>query len=121
MSPLFTNEQLYTSLVNDLTSGVEIKKNPNVIEGIRDVATSLQKEYVDFQDIFKNIFTEISTSQEYKDSIEWKLPDNTVKKCNYVTPAVGDLNTKTKRIKDLYSNINLNNTKETFNGKVTLN
>ena len=30
MSPLFTNEQLYTSLVNDLTSGVEIKKNPNV-------------------------------------------------------------------------------------------
>ena len=121
MSPLLTNGESYNNLVNGLTSGDEIKKNPNIIEGIKNIATSLKEEYTDFQEIYKNIFTEISTSQEYKDSIEWKLPDNTVKKCNYVTPAVDDINTKTKRIKDLYSNINLNDKKKTFNGKVTLN
>ena len=121
MCPLFLNPEFYTTLVNDLTSGPEIKNNSNIVDGVKSVAESLKKEYQDFQDIFKGIFDTITTSQEYKNATEWKLPDNTVKKCNYVTPAVGDINEKTKRIKDLYSNINLNDKKDTFNGKVTLN
>jgi len=51
----------------------------------------------------------------------WKIPDGTVKTCKYVYPAVGDLNIKTKKIKELYSNVNLNDDKKTFNGKVTFN
>ena len=57
----------------------------------------------------------------YIQASTWKIPDNTVKTCGYKTPAEGNLNTKTKRIKDLYSKNNLNEQKSTFNGKVTFN
>jgi hypothetical protein len=57
----------------------------------------------------------------YKEASTWKVPDNTVKTCGYQTPAQGNLNQKTKRIKDLYSQNNLNENKKTFNGKVTFN
>ena len=40
---------------------------------------------------------------------------------NYKTPPTTDINSKNKLIKDLYSNVNLNKDKKTFNGKVKLN
>ena len=65
--------------------------------------------------------TDIEDTQDYKECTTWKLPDETVKTCQYTYPAVGDLDEKTKKIKDLYSNNNLNSDKATFNGKVTFN
>jgi hypothetical protein len=41
-------------------------------------------------------------------------------KLGFVSPATTDVDTKQKRLKDLYANQNLNTT-DSFNGKVTLN
>ena len=46
------------------------------------------------------------------------ITSNTV---DYKTPPTSDLNGKNKLVKDLYSNVNLNEDKKTFNGKVKLN
>ena len=126
MSPLFTKSNLLTQLKNDLTSGPEIKTNQNAINAVNTVCDQLAKDYTVLQDYWKNIFETLPTpsnsgKQIYTECTTFKIPDNQVKKCNYVTPAVGDLNQKNKRIKDLYSNQNLNDKKDTFNGKVTFN
>ena len=121
MTPLFTKSDSLTTLINDLQGGNEIKTNPNAVEQIKIIADALSANYISFQDYWKKQFTDLAETPEYKKSTTWKVPDNTVKTCNYVFPAVGDLDQKTKRIKDLYSNLNLNDNKETFNGKVTFN
>ena len=66
-------------------------------------------------------FTEIEKSQDYVTVTTFKLPDAQVKKCNFVTPATDNVNQKNKKLKDLYSSVNLNDNKKTFNGKVTFN
>ena len=122
MSQLYLNSEYFTTLVNDLTSGNEIKSSPQLVEKIKERSEGLRVIYTSFQDKYKESFKrDIEDSQEYKTCITWKIPDNTVKTCNYVYPAVGDLEVKAKKLKDLYSNNNLNEDKKTFNGKVTLN
>jgi hypothetical protein len=61
-----------------------------------------------------------AATKAYENAVKYKLPDTTVKTCNYVTPPTDDANQRTKRIKDLYSSKNLNNN-DKFNGKVTFN
>jgi outer membrane protein OmpA-like peptidoglycan-associated protein len=122
MSQLYLNPEYLTTLVNDLTSGPEIKSNPQLVEEIKERSEGLKGVYEEFQNVWKTKFkTDIEDSGDYKTYTTWKIPDNTVKTCNYIYPAVGDLDAKTKKLKDLYSSQNLNQDKQTFNGKVTLN
>ena len=109
-------------MVNDLTSGPEIKSNSQLVEEIKERSERLKGIYTSIQDKYKEQFKKfIEDSGDYKTYTTWKIPDNTVKTCNYIYPAVGDLDAKTKKLKDLYSSQNLNQDKQTFNGKVTLN
>jgi len=122
MSQLYLNPEYLTTLVNDLTSGPEIKSNSQLVEKIKERSEGLKGIYEKFQNYYKELFkTKIEDSGDYKTYTTWKIPDNTVKTCNYIYPAVGDLDAKTKKLKDLYSSQNLNQDKQTFNGKVTLN
>ena len=123
MSQLYINNEFYTTLVNNLTSGNEIKADPTLVEKIKQRSEFLKNDqYIPILDFYKNKFkTDIEDTQDYKECTTWKLPDETVKTCQYTYPAVGDLDEKTKKIKDLYSNNNLNSDKATFNGKVTFN
>lgn len=121
MSPLFTKSDLLTQLKNTLTGGDEVKKSPNLVQQINKVCDDLAVNYMDFQKIWSDIFDNVAKSPEYDEVSKFKLPDNQIKTCKYVKPATGDVNLKNKRIKDLYSNLNLNNDKKTFNGKVTFN
>jgi len=122
MTPEFLNPDSFTKLQNFLTEGPEIKTNPIVVEGIKKSCETFKVECVNFQDLTKqNYFDKVVGDQRYVSATTWKLPDNTIKKCNYTTNVTQDVQTKTKRIKDLYSNINLNSDNNTFNGKVTLN
>jgi len=122
MSQLYLNPEYLTTFVNDLTSGPEIKSNPQLVEKIKERSEGLKGRYEEFQNVWKTKFkTDIEDSGDYKTYTTWKIPDNTVKTCNYIYPAVGDLDAKTKKLKDLYSSQNLNQDKQTFNGKVTLN
>jgi hypothetical protein len=121
MSPLFTKSDSLTQLKNDLTSGVEVKKSSGLVDKINKACDDWAKVCNDFQKVWTDIFDVIAKSPEYDTVSKFKLPDNQIKICQYVKPATNDLNTKNKRIKDLYSNANLNNDKKTFNGKVTFN
>ena len=122
MSQLYLNPEYLTTLVNDLTSGPEIKSNSQLVEEIKERSEGLKGIYTSIQDKYKEQFKKfIEDSDVYKTCTTWKIPDNTVKTCNYIYPAVGDIEAKTKKLKDLYSSQNLNQDKQTFNGKVTLN
>jgi hypothetical protein len=125
MSPLFTDPNLLTSTINDLTSGEEIKKDMNLVAGIKLICENYSITCKQNNSTFNGWFAEVKTSTiysgRYKAVTTFTLPDNTVKLCNYNTNVTQDVNDKNKRIKDLYSNNNLNNQKDTFNGKVTFN
>ena len=122
-TPLFTNPEYLTSFVNDLTNGNEIKKNPTLVDGIKKISEGLKDYYTNFQKIIKDDFftKEIELNPVYKTCTTWKIPNNTIKTCNYIYPAVDGVDDRTKKLKDLYSSQNLNQDKQTFNGKVTLN
>jgi outer membrane protein OmpA-like peptidoglycan-associated protein len=121
LSPLFTNGGKLTELKNNLTSGEEIKTSPDLVKGINEACDSLKVEYDKFQAFWTKAFDNVLKSPVYDEVSKFKLPDNQIKICQYVTPSTNDVQQKNKRIKDLYSNQNLNDKKDTFNGKVTLN
>jgi hypothetical protein len=122
MSPLFTKSDLLTSTINELTSGNEIKSNPALVSKIDEVC----RKYADFcnkdaNPSFNELFVEVKANPIYKEVTTFTLPDNTVKICQYTTDVTQDVNQKNLKIEALYSNNNLNNNKDTFNGKVTFN
>ena len=122
MTPQFLTDENLTKVQNYLTEGPEIKTNPTLVEQIKISCKNFQTLCKNFQEFIKrDYFDKVSGNERYVQSTTWKLPDNTVKKCAYTTNVTQDVDTKTKIIKDLYSNINLNSDKDTFNGKVTLN
>jgi hypothetical protein len=122
MTPEFTNQNSFIQIQNSLTDGTEIKSDPKIVEGIKKSCENFKLECEGFQQTIKQeYFEKASKSQEYVTLTTWKLPDNTIKKCNYTTNVENDKDNKSKTIKNLYSKINLNDDKKTFNGKVTLN
>ena len=121
MSPLFTKSDLLTSTINELTSGDEIKSNPALVSEIKKVCEGYGVDTTKINTSFGELFTEVKGNPIYKEVTTFTLPDNTVKICQYTTDVTQDVNQKNKRIEDLYSNNNLNNKKDTFNGKVTFN
>ena len=124
MSPLFTDSNLLTSVINDLTSGEEVKKNPALVTQINEVCKNYGVFCTNTNTSFNGQFTKTETDTIYgprfKAVTTFALPDSTVKICNYSTDVTQDVDQKNKKIEDLYSNNNLNN-KNTFNGKVTFN
>jgi len=122
MCPFYLKSDKFQTLVNELTSGPEVKGDGNNLsQTIQEECEFLKNEFTVYQKISEDALKSLADDPIYKSATTWKIPDNTVKTCSYVSPAVGDLNTKNKRIKDLYSNNNLNENKKTFNGKVTFN
>ena len=125
MSPLFTNPSLLTSVIIDLTSGEEVMKNPALVEQVQTVCEKYGEFCVLTNTSFNGQFTKTETDTIYgprfKTVTTFTLPDNTVKTCKYNTNVTQNVNDKNKIIEDLYSNNNLNNKKDTFNGKVTFN
>jgi hypothetical protein len=103
-------------------SGPEIKVNSTIVELVKKQCGYIKDSlFLPFQKIWTDTFIEIEKSQDYVAVTTFKLPDAQVKKCNFVTPATDNVNQKNKKLKDLYSSVNLNDNKKTFNGKVTFN
>jgi outer membrane protein OmpA-like peptidoglycan-associated protein len=122
MSPFFLTENKYQTMVNELTSGNEVKGDTNLVDLIKSTCENLKNtQFAPFKTYWEGELKKLVDDPIYIQASTWKIPDNTVKTCGYKTPAEGNLNTKTKRIKDLYSKNNLNEQKSTFNGKVTFN
>jgi len=124
MSDYFLDDSKYNLFVTDLTNGNEVKTK-NVANKIKELCDFLKNIYTT---IHNNEVSEIDTllfkTESYQKYLNYNIenttniPGNTV---DYKTPPITDLNSKNKLIKELYSNLNLNQDKKTFNGKVKLN
>jgi hypothetical protein len=122
MSPFFLTADKYQNMVNELTTGNEIKVSQSLVAVITKTCETLRdSQFGPFKTYWEGELKQMEDNPLYKQATTWKVPDNTIKTCKYVTPATSDINQKTKRIKDLYSKINLNENKNKFNGKVTFN
>lgn len=121
MSESLTNPQKLNEVINYLTSGNEIKGNNEIIKKITDECNFWGSEFKNQDKRFNEVFKKTEESEIYKDLINFTLPSDKITKCGFNSDVEENLNDKKKKIKNLYSNINLNNKKNTFNGKVTFN
>jgi len=100
-------------------------KNPALVAQVQTVCENYGVFCTNTNTSFNGQFTKTETDTIYgprfKTVTTFTLPDNTVKTCKYNTNVTQNVNDKNKIIEDLYSNNNLNNKKDTFNGKVTFN
>jgi hypothetical protein len=121
MTPIFLTPDKFSQFQNTITEGPEIKQDLMLVEQLKISCNNFKNLCQNFQEYTRKFFENVSGDERYTKATTWKLPDNTVKKCNYTTNVTDNVNDKTKRIKNLYSNNNINDKKNTFNGKVTLN
>lgn len=121
MAPFFLVENKFQTMVNELISGNEVKSDSSLVTLIQETCQELKDEFTSFKEYQAKQLKDLVDDPTYVECTTWKVPDNTQKTCNYIFPAQNNLIVKRNRIKDLYSQINLNEKKKTFNGKVTLN
>jgi hypothetical protein len=118
-SNIFLDEGKFRDFVNALTTLEEVKKIESMKLKVEEICNNLKT-------IFKGEFdAEVKNFDNAKlDPIYTQLTTLTLPvipaKLGFVSPATTDVDTKQKRLKDLYANQNLNTT-DTFDGKVTLN
>ena len=106
-------------LITDLTDGPEVKKEPDIIEALNEVVDSISIRYENNYNDESSLFNDLESDVAWTDIKNYKLP--TIPSIvSYTTPPTQDLETKNKKIKDLYASSNLNED-ESFNGKVTFN
>ena len=119
MSPIILDSTKRQTLITDLTSGPDVKAEPEIIPAIEKVINSLVDNYKLEYDAETKIFTDLESGEAYTTIKSEKLP-TIPSVVGYITPPSAPVDVKTKKIKDLYANQNLN-TDNTFNGKVTFN
>jgi hypothetical protein len=118
-SNIFLDEGKFRDFVNALITLEEVKKIPEMVKKVEEICDG-------FKIICKTEFdAEVKNFDTAKsDPIYTQLTTLTLPvipaKVGFVSPATTDVDTKQKRLKDLYANQNLNTT-DSFNGKVTLN
>jgi hypothetical protein len=100
-----------------LSNGEEVKKDEKVKEALTNVVNSLSQRYTEIFEKEKKYFDDLKASQDFKTLTEYTLPV-IPKVAKWSSPPTVDVEQKKVKIKDLYSNQNLN-TDTTFNGKVT--
>ena len=119
MSPIILDSTKRQTLITDLTSGPDVKAESDIIPAIEKVINSLVNNYKIEYDAETKIFTDLESGQAFTTIKSEKLP-TIPSVVGYITPPTTDVEVKTKKIKDLYANQNLN-TDKSFNGKVTFN
>jgi hypothetical protein len=124
MSDYFLDDSKYNLFVTDLTNGNEVKSQ-NLENKIKQICDIEREKY---KNIHTNEINDTDTllfnNENYQRYLNFdiKIPDFTTSNVvNYITPPTDNLISKNNLIKNLYSNVNLNNDKKTFNGKIKLN
>ena len=119
MAQIMVDSTKKQKLITDLTDGPEVKKEPEIIEALNEVVNSISIRYENNYNDESSLFNDLESDVAWTDIKNYKLP--TIPSIvSYTTPPTQDLETKNKKIKDLYASSNLNED-ESFNGKVTFN
>ncbi len=119
MSQIFTDTTKKDTLFTDLTSGPDVKNEPEIIPAIKETIDGIASRYKTNYDSELKLFSDLEVSEEFVTIKNYVLP-SIGKVVDYTTPPTVDVDVKTKKLKDLYSSQNLNS-ENTFNGKVTFN
>ena len=117
MSPVFLNDNLYNDFVNNLISGEKIKTNTKLVDSIKKYCDLFKKNFISEHDEEIKKFNDLQVSEDYQqyDKFEIVEFDSTLQ---YTTDNIGNTNQKKDRLKNLYSDVNLNKDEKTYNGKV---
>jgi hypothetical protein len=119
MSNIFTDDTKFKSFVESLITE-KVKLNTFMEKDIREVCEELRVLFVKEFDAEKKIFTDFEKSPEYQKYLNFKI-DTFETKLSYTTAKKPEHKDNQKLLKQLYSDFNINNNRETFNDKVTFN
>ena len=119
MSNIFTDDTKFKSFVESLITE-KVKLNTFMEKDIREVCEQLRVLFVKEFDAEKKLFTDFEKSPEYQKYLNFKI-DTFETKLSYTTIKKPEHKDNQKLLKQLYSDFNINNDRETFNDKVTFN
>jgi hypothetical protein len=119
MSNIFTDDTKFKSFVESLMTE-KVKLNTFMEKDIREVCEQLRVLFVKEFDAEKKLFTDFEKSPEYQKYLNFKI-DTFETKLSYTTIKKPEHKDNQKLLKQLYSDFNINNDRETFNDKVTFN
>jgi hypothetical protein len=131
MSNILLNNNKFDAFVNSLIDS-EVKKINGLELQIKEICTGFKNRCYDdhvaeikyFETLDKDVEFQEFSKYEIKFTLEGASQTINFfkdKKIGYTTEEIGNSGQKKKKIKDLYNNKNLNENKETFNGKTTFN
>jgi len=120
MSDIFTNDNKFNTFVESITTTEKVKENSDLVKVIKDTCNEIKAEHIKEFEAEKKKFKDYEDSQTYKDKyLNYKIKDldTTVFEFNYTTQKDGTTGEKRQKLKKAYTDLNLNNKKDTFNGK----
>ena len=118
MSQTFTNESSYNTFVESLMTDL-VKKNTYMEKDIREECERLKTIFIEEYNAQKKILDDFEKSETYQKYLNYKIEpfDTTL---NYTTEKDSNFKDNQKRLKNTYSNLNIDN-KDNFNNKITFN
>jgi hypothetical protein len=121
MSNVFVNKDKYDAFVDRLLTD-QVKGNSDLVTFIKQTCEELRVQYIKEYDAEKKIFTDFESSQVYTTYKNYKINEFD-SKLEYTTDKDGIQNYKDKQklLKNTYSDLNVDNKRKTFNGKITFN
>lgn len=120
MSHIFLDDNKYNAFVTSLTTSKKIKDDLGIVDDIKKYCEIFKAKCKTEHDAEIKLFNDIETSADYKTYETFKL-DEFDSKLQYTTEKIGNNLQKINRIKNLYSDVNVNTSNKTYNGKVKFN
>ena len=117
MSSIFTDDKKYNTFVNSITSVDKVKDNQSLIGAIKQTCEEIKLQHKKEHDSEIKKFDDIEKGEVYKQFETFTITEFDTK-VSYTTDNVGNNLQKKNRLKNLYSDVNVNTNNKTYNGKV---
>jgi hypothetical protein len=118
MSPIFLDDNKFNTFVDSLTGVDKVKDKQSLVDAIRRYCETLKRSFKTEHDAEIKQLEDATKSEDYITNYEKFTIEQFDSKIQYTTDNVGDNIQKKKKLADLYSDVNVNNKQNTFNGKV---
>jgi outer membrane protein OmpA-like peptidoglycan-associated protein/uncharacterized protein YktA (UPF0223 family) len=119
MSEIFLDNTKFTTFVNSLITD-KIKSEPGMEDAVRRSCNNFKDICKSQYDFEKKLYTDFEVSPEYQLYKNFKI-ESFDTKLSYSTDNIGNNLQKKNRLKDLFSDTNINNKEKTYNDKVKFN
>jgi len=120
MSHIFLDENKYNAFVDTLLTEKIKKESQDMVDLIKKECEYWKTQFKLEHDAEIKVFDDFEKSSEYKPYETFKIEEFDTK-ISYTTDNVGNNLQKKNRLKNLYSDVNVNASNKTYNGKVKFN